>query len=179
MLPRPSTVRAVRALQSSLRQASTTAPRTQLAHTVLSGRFIFRSTQNLSVPHIFRSFHLSSAYGKGISPETSDPQPKSCPKAEHVAEPASISTEEYHEIADSYIEDLVSKLEQLQEEREDVDCEYSVRVHGNSLQNWLILRFQLNLGWCSQCLIPSSRNIRLKQTASEQADLAQLAHLRP
>jgi frataxin len=34
--------------------------------------------------------------------------------------------ETYHELADEFIEDLVEKLEGLQETREDIDVEYSV-----------------------------------------------------
>lgn len=41
--------------------------------------------------------------------------------------PESISVEEYHEAADAYIDSILVQLEQLQEERADVDCEYSVR----------------------------------------------------
>jgi frataxin len=36
--------------------------------------------------------------------------------------------EKYHELADEYLNCLVEKLEQLQEEDEDVDCEYSAGV---------------------------------------------------
>ena len=38
-----------------------------------------------------------------------------------------LSTEQYHGQADAFIEALLVHLEQLQEERADVDCEYSVR----------------------------------------------------
>lgn len=41
--------------------------------------------------------------------------------------PESLSAEQYHQLADSYIDSLLVHLEQLQEERDDVDCEYSVR----------------------------------------------------
>lgn len=37
-----------------------------------------------------------------------------------------LTNEQYHEVADLYIDNLVAKLEQIQEEREDVDVEYSV-----------------------------------------------------
>ena len=52
----------------------------------------------------------------------------------------------YHQLADTYIDTLVLKLEEIQEKRDDVDCEYSVRpfpplpvlpYHSN--QTWLIL----------------------------------------
>lgn len=135
MFPRPSIVRSVRAIQSSFRQASSTVPRTQARHAVPSAQLALRSTQNISASKITRSIHLSSANGKGISPESSDPRPTAHPGTEHVAEPAHITIDEYHELADIYIDDLVSKLEQIQEEREDVDCDYSVRLRGSPHMN--------------------------------------------
>ena len=41
-------------------------------------------------------------------------------------EPAPISLSEYHDRSDSYIETLLQQLEELQEDREDVDVEFSV-----------------------------------------------------
>ena len=43
--------------------------------------------------------------------------------------PTPISTPTYHSLADEYIDALVLELEELQEDREDVDCEYSVSIH--------------------------------------------------
>ncbi|MCJ1430606.1 Mitochondrial chaperone Frataxin [Sticta canariensis] len=45
-----------------------------------------------------------------------------------ISSPESLSAEQYHELADSYIDSLLVHLEQLQEERADVDCEYSAGV---------------------------------------------------
>ncbi|KAL8654691.1 MAG: hypothetical protein Q9226_003333 [Calogaya cf. arnoldii] len=42
--------------------------------------------------------------------------------------PEPISIDQFHRLADHYIDNLVSKLEELQEERRDVDCEYSAGV---------------------------------------------------
>jgi len=39
-----------------------------------------------------------------------------------------VSEERYHQLSDSYLNTLLEKLEALQEEREDVDVEYSVGV---------------------------------------------------
>ncbi|KAL8946238.1 MAG: hypothetical protein Q9183_007931 [Haloplaca sp. 2 TL-2023] len=39
-----------------------------------------------------------------------------------------MDVERYHKVADRYIDELVAKLEAIQEEREDVDCEYSSGV---------------------------------------------------
>lgn len=41
--------------------------------------------------------------------------------------PTEITTEIFHEISDTYLDKLVGELEALQEEREDVDVELTVR----------------------------------------------------
>lgn len=41
--------------------------------------------------------------------------------------PTPLSTDEYHTRSDAYIDALLAQLEAMQEEREDVDVEYSVR----------------------------------------------------
>ncbi|KAL8708533.1 MAG: hypothetical protein Q9220_006586 [cf. Caloplaca sp. 1 TL-2023] len=46
----------------------------------------------------------------------------------HPLTPEPLTPDRYHRLADKYIDHLVSKLESLQEEREDVDCEYSAGV---------------------------------------------------
>lgn len=60
-------------------------------------------------------------------PDTNDPQP---PAVEAHAEPTQatdISYEDFHKLADSFIEELQQKLEKMQENNEGVDVEYSVR----------------------------------------------------
>lgn len=42
--------------------------------------------------------------------------------------PELIDIDQYHRLADSYIDNLVTKLEAIQEERDEVDCEYTVRT---------------------------------------------------
>ncbi|KAL2072941.1 hypothetical protein VTL71DRAFT_10265 [Oculimacula yallundae] len=69
---------------------------------------------------------------KGLSPESEDPTPKE-PETEAYepsssSAPADISIEEYHEMSDTYLNGVIEKLEQLQEEREEVDVEYSAGV---------------------------------------------------
>ena len=41
--------------------------------------------------------------------------------------PSAISEEEFHQKADQYMEALLTRLEQLCEQKEGVDVEYSVR----------------------------------------------------
>ncbi|KAF6230420.1 hypothetical protein HO133_004762 [Letharia lupina] len=50
------------------------------------------------------------------------------PRRAAKAEAAEISLDEYHRISDRYIDGLVAQLEEMQEEREEVDVEYSVRA---------------------------------------------------
>lgn len=47
------------------------------------------------------------------------------PPAPH---PTPLSDSQYHTLADAYIETLISRLEEIQEFREDLDCEYSVNT---------------------------------------------------
>lgn len=46
--------------------------------------------------------------------------------SESASGPANIAIEQFHELADTYLELLIEKLEMLQEETEEVDVEYSV-----------------------------------------------------
>lgn len=86
--------------------------------------------------HLFRRqpFHVSATSLKGLSPTSAEPEP---PKAQyaragHVAEPASITTDEYHDLADQYIDALVLKLEEMGEEpSEKLEVEYSVSFQHN------------------------------------------------
>ena len=48
--------------------------------------------------------------------------------SESASGPADITIERFHELADTYLEALIEKLEELQEETEEVDVEYSVRT---------------------------------------------------
>jgi frataxin len=43
------------------------------------------------------------------------------------AQPAKITDTEFHELADDLIEDLLVKYEKMQDDRTDIDVEYSVR----------------------------------------------------
>ncbi len=78
-----------------------------------------------------RHLYITPRYHKGLQPHSEDPKP---PEAHiddggiHVREPAKISVEEYHEIADEYIDGLVATLEEKAETAgSGFDVEYSVR----------------------------------------------------
>ncbi len=46
---------------------------------------------------------------------------------------AEITDEQYHELSDEYLENLLNKFENAQDERDDMDVEYSVRFLPSSL----------------------------------------------
>ena len=73
-----------------------------------------------------RSFSATPTSSKGLSPESEDPRPKQAESNTTAAQPAELTIEEYHKLSDEYIDAVVSRMEQLQEERDDVDVEYSV-----------------------------------------------------
>lgn len=75
-----------------------------------------------------RTFTHSSRFEKGIIPDSADPQPKESEDHVKSLAPTEITTEVYHEQSDAFMERLVAELEALQEEREDVDVEFSVRM---------------------------------------------------
>jgi frataxin-like iron-binding protein CyaY len=41
--------------------------------------------------------------------------------------------DEYHQVSDAYIDTIMAKLEQLQEQREDVDVELNVRGYFSTI----------------------------------------------
>lgn len=86
-------------------------------------------------------FSTSAKMRKGLSPESEDPQlkEKAEEKSLYASAPAELTDEKYHELSDGYLNALVEKLEELQEETEEVDVEYSVRL--------LPLSLSLSSGW--------------------------------
>lgn len=93
------------------------------------------------------------------------------PKAngyEGVKERTEISVETYHQHADDYLNDVQQVIEELQEEREDVDVEYSVRipasVFSTPIFSVLLLRSALTVflhcsGWCPHHHLSPKRNL--------------------
>jgi frataxin len=73
-----------------------------------------------------RRFSTTPATSRGLSPDSEDPQPKRADVSGSPVQPAEITIEEYHELSDAFMDTMVEKMEQLQEERDDVDVEYSV-----------------------------------------------------
>lgn len=72
-----------------------------------------------------RNFH-SSVLLRGIMPESENPPPKQSEESESPTVPTDITTSEFHEHADQYLDELLNRLEEKQEESPDYDVEYSV-----------------------------------------------------
>ena len=88
----------------------------------------FRPTPPSPCPSTPREFSTSSTPRKGLQPESENPKTPTVEDGETVpGEPAELTEEKYNQLSDEYLNALIEKLEQLQEETEEVDCEYSVR----------------------------------------------------
>lgn len=74
-----------------------------------------------------RLFSASATRARGIMPHTEHPVKDDTAKAEPTYGVVELSDSKYHELADAYLEAVLVKFEQLQDSREDVDIEYSVR----------------------------------------------------
>jgi len=65
----------------------------------------------------------------GMMPHTDVPTPPSGAEEErNVSSPTELDTEEYHARANEYMDEIHEKAEAMQEDRNDVDVEYSVRI---------------------------------------------------
>ena len=60
-------------------------------------------------------------------PDTEHPVKEESAPAEPTYGVVELSDSKYHELADAYLDAVLAKFEQLQDSREDVDIEYSVR----------------------------------------------------
>jgi frataxin len=124
-MSRTSVFKLARATARSLpqRQSLTTAPR------VVSSR----PTARQQTPRILsltsaRPFSSTPIVHKGISPESENPQPTPKEPIAGAPQATGISAAEYEELSNEYMDRIVEKLEQLQEEKDSVDVEYSVRT---------------------------------------------------
>lgn len=81
-----------------------------------------------------RFFTTASSNGGNITPDKQPVQPKEDAAPSVVRAATELTDDEYHKLADQYMDRLVTHLEELQDEREDIDVEYSVchaliRIH--------------------------------------------------
>lgn len=122
-MSRTSIPKLARAASHSLRQRTlTSAPRLLTLRQTSQ-----QAPRILSIPRI-RAFSTTSIAPKGLSPESENPQPTATEPTSGAPKAANISDEQYEELSNEYIDLIVEKLEQLQEEKENVDVEYSSGV---------------------------------------------------
>ncbi|KAI9158558.1 Frataxin [Paramyrothecium foliicola] len=74
-----------------------------------------------------RAFSASPLQRKGIMPETDNPTSEA-ERTDSTVVVAELSESEYHELADIYLDNVLSRIEELQDKREDLDIEYSAGV---------------------------------------------------
>lgn len=77
-----------------------------------------------------RCFSVASIRCKGLSPDSEEPAPKESQpmETEQVKEPTPLEDDEYHERSEQYLEEIVSRVEELQEGKEDLELDYSVNT---------------------------------------------------
>lgn len=64
---------------------------------------------------------------RSILPDAENPKPKESEAQDKPTIPTDISTSEFHERADSFLNELVERLEEAQEKDPNIDVEFSVR----------------------------------------------------
>ncbi|EQB59167.1 Frataxin-like [Colletotrichum gloeosporioides] len=85
------------------------------------------ATAGLVVP-ARKLFTTSAVATRGIMPDTDDPKVPETPKEDVKTSVVELSDADYHELADTYLETVLTKLEELQDAREGVDVEYAAGV---------------------------------------------------
>lgn len=171
------------ALRSLLSSSRAHRSRITTATTRIQSRAI-RPTVSRSIPQ--RSFCSSPASCKGITPGSSDPAPPN-PEPNYigvkqVTEASYISEPEYRDRSEEYINALMAEIERTQEEQgSEVEAEYSVcEAHLSGRKNLTALYLHtFDIGRSSQRRRSWDRHLRPQQAAPEQADMAQLANIRP
>lgn len=86
-------------------------------------------SQPLRTPRQRQPFSYTHVPRKGLQPDSEDPKPPATEDqgGHHALEPAHIADNEYHELADEYIDALVLTLEEMAEDAKNgVEVEYSV-----------------------------------------------------
>ncbi|KAI9706406.1 MAG: Mitochondrial chaperone Frataxin [Candelina mexicana] len=116
-----------RALQKPSRQALTKAANARSGPN--PSQVVRTGTRKSTLNGFSRKFHVSSAWNAGIMPKTqTEPEPKAEVDSGFANEATELSNDDYHRASDTFMDELVRKLEALQEEREDVDVEFSAGV---------------------------------------------------
>lgn len=128
MMPRSIVTKVARATSRSLQISRSNTRITASSQFAAAASLLPRTTV---VPRFFSTAGLS---GNNITPDKQPVQPKEDMAAPTVRAATELTDDEYHKLADQYMDRLVTHLEELQDEREDIDVEYSVchamiRIH--------------------------------------------------
>jgi hypothetical protein len=116
-LPR-STRQASRLIRQLNRSASSRTSTTRIPNYTFS-------LSRLS-PVFNQSFHTSSRRYAGLMPDTSNPAPRKAEEHDQTLAPAELTEEEFHHLADQYLEKLITKLQEKQDAEGLIDAELSV-----------------------------------------------------
>ncbi len=73
-----------------------------------------------------RCFSTSLRSRAGLMPETEDPQPPNIVENDQVLQPTQLNDDEYQLRSDEYMNAIHEKAEEIQEDRAEVEVEYSV-----------------------------------------------------
>jgi frataxin len=121
--------------RNTILKLSRPATRQITPRTTLPIRAIAPKRTSFSIPMLNRSmqsqtqrcFSSTRPILKGLSPESENPAPaQSPPKEAAPTAAANLTPEHYNVLSDMYLNALVAKLEELQEENEKIDVDYSV-----------------------------------------------------
>lgn len=131
MVSQPATRIIARSISSSLRQSQQSSLRlTARSLCTVSRGSTFR--QHIKTPLLLftlpapRNFQTSHRYN-GILGDSSAPAAREETDSQTPTQRTEIELADYHRLADYFLEQLLRKLEQRQEEKGDLDAEYSVR----------------------------------------------------
>jgi hypothetical protein len=158
-------------IRRSLRPVRAQAPRNCFVPTASTTAAVQRS--NVTPAATLRTFHSSSGFQTSIT-GAGGPPTKESEGTERPTVPTDISTSEYNQRADEFLDELVTRLEHLQATRPDLDVEYSVCLI--CAITFLVINMLIPYqGWCFRSRDPEPRNVRPQQATAQQADLAQFA----
>lgn len=123
-MTRQSLSRAANLASRALRSNTSSASRLTTQRRAFATPLFTRAT--LVTTTRTRFFSNTCANAKGILPHTDDPAPPNVQDNDPKAVPAELTDNEYHEVADAYLEVILARLEEIAEKDEGVDVEYSV-----------------------------------------------------
>ncbi|KAJ0305906.1 hypothetical protein COL5a_002708 [Colletotrichum fioriniae] len=93
-----------------------------------SALLLAASKPTVSAPSARKLFTTSSIAHRGIMPDTDDPQVKDTPKEEVKMSVVELTDAEYHDLSENYLDNIVTRLEEIADAREGVDVEYAAGV---------------------------------------------------